>query len=155
VFIFLDIDGVLKPDQNSFSCRPHNVFDQNCLDNFENAIRQFDNIKIVISSTWKLVYTLKKIQQLFSDDIQPLVVGMTPDAYGQTTDYERYKEVLAYLKKNNDEDCDWVAIDDDPEHYPKKCTVILTESSTGFNHTSALELERLISEKKHIGIYCH
>ena len=97
MYIFLDIDGVLKPDQNSFSGNPHNVFDQNCLDNFENAVRPFDNIKIVISSTWKLVYSLKKIRKLFSDDIQPLVIGMTPDAYGQTTDYERYKEVCNQL----------------------------------------------------------
>ncbi len=147
MYIFLDIDGVLKPDQNSFSGSPHNVFDQNCLDNFENAIRPFDNIKIVISSTWKLVYSLKKIRKLFSDDIQPLVIGMTPDAYGQTTDYERYKEVLAYLKQNNDGDCNWVAIDDDPEHYPKKCTVILTESSIGFNHTSALELREILEHQ--------
>jgi len=121
-----------------------NVFNQDCLDAFENVIRRYDNIKIVISSTWKLVYSLKKIRQLFSDDIQPLVVGMTPDAYGQTTPYERHKEVLAYLKQNNIEDCNWVAIDDDPEHYPKKCTVILTEPFIGFNHTSALEMGEIL-----------
>ena len=140
MYIFLDFDGALKPLTQG---NTPNVFNRDCLDAFENVVRLHDNIKIVISSTWKLVYSLKNIRLLFSEDIQPLVVGMTPDSYGQITPYERHKEVLAYLKQNNIDDCNWVAIDDDPEHYPKKCTVILTESSIGFNHTSALELREI------------
>jgi len=90
---------------------------------------------------------LKNTRLLFSDDIQPLVVGMTPDSYGQIIPYERHKEVLAYLKQNNDEDCNWLAIDDDPEHYPKKCTVILTEPFIGFNHTAALEMREILEHQ--------
>jgi len=65
---------------------------------------------------------------------------MTPDTTDQITPYERHKEVLSYLKQNGGENAKWIAIDDDPEHYPKNCTVILTEPFIGFNHTSALEL---------------
>jgi len=144
VYIFLDIDGVLKALTQG---NTPNVFDQDCLDAFENVVRRYDNIKIVISSTWKLVYSLKKIRQLFSDDIQPLIAGMTPDTYGRIESYERYSEVLAYLKHVGDEDAEWIAIDDDPEHYPKKCAVILTESYIGFNHTSALELREILEHK--------
>jgi len=143
VYIFLDFDGVLKPLTQG---NTPNVFNRECLDAFENVVRRYDNIKIVISSTWKLVYSLKKIRQLFSEDIQPLVVGMTPDTYGQITPYERHKEVLAYLKQN-EKDTSWVAIDDDPEHYPKNCTVILTEPFIGFDHTSALELREILEHQ--------
>lgn len=87
------------------------------------------------------------IRQFFSDDIQPLIVGMTPDTYGRTESYERYSEVLAYLKHEGDEDEEWVAIDDDSEHYPKKCKVILTEPSIGFNHTPALELGEILERQ--------
>jgi len=87
------------------------------------------------------------IRQFFSDDIQPLIVGMTPDTYGRTESYERYSEVLAYLKHEGDEDAEWVAIDDDPEHYPKECTVILTKPFIGFNHTSALELREILEHQ--------
>ena len=144
MYIFLDFDGVLKPVAQG---NTPNIFNRDCLDTFENVVRLHDNIKIVISSTWKLVYSLKNIRLLFSEDIQPLVVGMTPDSYGQITPYERHKEVLAYLKQNNDEDCNWVAIDDDPEHYPKECTVILTDSYIGFTHTSALELSEVLEHQ--------
>jgi len=143
MYIFLDFDGVLKP---LTQVNTPNVFNRDCLDAFENVVRRYDNIKIVISSTWKLAFSLREIKRLFSPDIQKLIVGMTPDTYGQITPYERHKEVLAYLKQN-EEDNSWVAIDDDPEHFPKKCTVILTESSIGFNHTSALELREILEHK--------
>jgi len=146
MYIFLDIDGVLSPmstwgenKENKYS-----AFDKDCLMFFENAVRPYKDIKIVISSTWKLIHTLKEIRQFFSDDIQPLIVGMIPDTYGRIESYERHSEVLAYLKHECDEDAEWLAIDDDPEHYPKKCTVILTESYIGFNHTSALELSKIL-----------
>ena len=142
MYIFLDFDGVLR----RISSDP-GKFEEDLLGNFENAIRPYNNIKIVISSTWKLVYSLKKIRQLFSDDIQPLIVGMTPDTIGRIEPYERHREVLAYLKHEGDEDAEWVAIDDDPEHYPKKCTVILTESNIGFNHSSGLELRDILEHQ--------
>jgi len=142
IYIFLDIDGVLSPEP-----RNDYVFDKDCLAHFENAIRTLDDVKIVISSTWKLVYSLKEIKGRFSPDIQPLIVGMTPDAYGKIEPYERHGEVLAYLRLAEDEDAEWVAIDDDSEHYPKKCTVILTGSSIGFNHTSALKLRKILEHQ--------
>ncbi len=143
MYIFLDFDGVLKPLTQG---NTPNVFNRDCLDAFENVVRRYDNIKIVISSTWKLVYSLKKIRQLFSEDIQPLVVGMTPETTGQIIPYERHKEVLSYLCTHNDEDAKWVAIDDDPEHFPEICPVIITNPDEGFNESIALKLIDMIGD---------
>jgi len=144
VYIFLDFDGVLKPLTQG---NTPNVFNQDCLDAFENVVRRYDNIKIVISSTWKLAFSLREIRQFFSPDIQKLIVGIVPETTGQITPYERHKEVLSYLCTHNEEDAKWVAIDDDPEHFPKGCTVILTEPSIGFNHTPALELREILEHQ--------
>ena len=142
MYIFLDIDGVLKPIGSSSSP----VFNKECLKCFEDVIRANDNVKIVISSTWKLAFSLREIKQFFSPDIQKLIVGMTPDSMGMIIPYERHKEVLAYLKQNDNENAKWLAIDDDPEHFPKKCTVILTEPYIGFNHISALEMREILKD---------
>lgn len=122
-------------------------FDRDCLEHFENTIRPYDNIEIVISSTWRLVYTFKTIRELFSDDIQQRVVGMTPETYSPVLPYERHNEVLMYLKQNGGEKVKWVAIDDNPEHFPAKCPVILTESNKGFNHASAAELQEILEHQ--------
>ncbi len=138
-YIFLDIDGVLNLEPiNNY------VLDKDCLTHFENAIRSLGDVKIVISSSWRLAFSLKKVRQHFSDDIKLLIVGFTPAHKGEQIEYERYYEVLAYLKRKNIKDAKWIAIDDSEWHYPKKCSVILTESTVGFNQTSVSELRCIV-----------
>ncbi len=134
-YIFLDIDGVLNTSGGY-------EFNQDCLIRFENAVRMLDDVKIVISSTWRLAFSLKEIRRLFSIDIQSLVVGLTPVHKGEMIENERYYEVLTYLKRKDIKDAKWVAVDDSKWHYPKGCLLILTESLKGFNQASASELVR-------------
>ncbi len=134
-YIFLDIDGVLNTSGGY-------EFNDDCLAHFENAVRTLDDIKIVISSTWRLAFSLNEIRRLFSQDIQPLVIGLTPVHKGKVIPHERYYEVLAYLKRKDIKDARWVAVDDSDWHYPIECSVVLTESSIGFDQVCASELER-------------
>ncbi len=56
MYIFLDFDGVLR----RLSSDP-GKFEEDLLSNFENMIRKHEHLKIVITSTWRLVYSLSEI----------------------------------------------------------------------------------------------
>jgi len=127
MYVFLDFDGVLR----RLTSEPSR-FESDCLKNFGAAIRPLPNVKIVISSTWRLAMSLKELRRLFSTEIAEKIVGVTPTLSEYTT-HERYKEIQTYLKKRNIEDESWIAIDDDPEHYPKDAPVLFTDSNKGFD----------------------
>ncbi len=74
MILFLDFDGVLHPepcysDSDLFCHRPL----------FESVMREFPDIEIVISSTWRQNRSLAQLKALFSDDIAACIVGVTPD----------------------------------------------------------------------------
>ena len=71
--LFLDIDGVL----NSINCEAlhqnvihnddidHNVFRKDLVDNLRTIVHLFD-LEIVITSTWRLDYTLPELRNIFN-----------------------------------------------------------------------------------------
>ena len=140
MLIFLDFDGVLR----RLTSNPSR-FENDCLENFESAIRPLPNVKIVISSTWRLAMSLTKLRRLFSTDVAERIVGVTPDFSAHST-HARYKEIQAYLKDQNTEKENWVAIDDDPEHYPKTAPVLLTDPNTGFDAECATRLWEYVAK---------
>ena len=127
IMLFLDFDGVLR----RLSSDP-SKFDSDCLENFESALRPLPYVKVVISSTWRLAMSLKELAQFFSDDVAARIVGVTPEIYGQATN-ARYEEILMYLKRHNIETNPWVAIDDDPSHFPQSAPVLITDPNKGFD----------------------
>ena len=102
--IFLDIDGVLRRVTSNPSC-----FDQDCLDNFESAVRQCDKSKIVISSTWRLAMPLKELRYRFSPDMAARIVGITPENFEDEV-YERHAEIKAFLEEKKVTALPWLAI---------------------------------------------
>jgi len=138
MILFLDFDGVLRRLTSDPS-----RFDKDCLDCFELSIRQYPEVKIVISSTWRLAMSLTAIRNRFSSDVAGRIVGVTPETPINSL-HSRYKEICAYLKKPGVEVKRWIAIDDDPELYPKEAPVLLTDPNNGFDHICADKLKRLI-----------
>ena len=138
MYIFLDFDGVLR----RLSSDP-GKFEEDLLGNFENVIRKHEHLKIVITSTWRLVYSLSEIRNLFSSDISQKIIGFTPEAKKQF-DNARHREILAWLKKNNAQNDRWVAVDDHPEHFPEECPVIITNPDEGFNESITIKLIDMI-----------
>jgi len=138
MIIFLDFDGVLR----RLSSEPSR-FDPDCLEHLESVICQFPEIKIVISSTWRLAMSLKELRGLFSQDLGKKIVGKTPEVPFDIK-HSRYKEIQAYLINKELESEHWIAIDDDPEHYPRNAPVLLTDANEGFNKDSARTLQKLI-----------
>ena len=78
----------------------------------------------------------------FSPDIAIRIVGFTPEAERLTKHY-RHNEVLLYLKNNGISHQQWIAVDDDPEHFPDSCATALTDSFAGFDAEAAKTLRGL------------
>jgi FMN phosphatase YigB (HAD superfamily) len=150
-YIFLDIDGVLIKTE-----RPHDrriaipilrkfAFDLQCANQFETVIRQYKNAKIVISSSRRKIFPLDTIKARFSKDIAARVAGATSLKIYSVDKYQRYRQVLDYLRQHALEDNSWVAIDDTAEHFPPEAPVIVTNSFEGFDEVAALELEHFLT----------
>jgi|GEM_PF-5484498 hypothetical protein len=80
-------------------------FDPVCLDEFENVLRRYPTSKIVISSSWREMYSLQTISSLFSPDIAIRVIGVIPYLHPiviEKNKYIRHQGVLEFLRQNNE-----------------------------------------------------
>ena len=121
-FIFLDIDGVLAtshqfytnskrwPEYGSYR------FDDKCVKVFNEILDKTDS-RIVLSSDWKLNYTLKELDNIFEiNKINGRVIDITPSLWGtkyrSLKDLEvcRAEEILAFVSQYDI--TNYVVIDD-------------------------------------------
>src|SRR5205809_682608 len=109
MILFLDFDGVLRR-----SSAPRYQLENRCREPFEALMREYPDVRIVITSSWREAYSLAQIKGHFSADIAGRILGVTPIAQDRHGCY-RHREVLAFLKRGNLESEPWVAVDDDPE----------------------------------------
>lgn len=70
----LDFDGVLHPD---LSYNDGTLFSNQFI--LEDILREFANVDTVITSIWRLKYSLEKLLKFFDDDVASRFVGVTPD----------------------------------------------------------------------------
>lgn len=167
---FLDFDGVLNSAQSAAFW--HNRRDQGkwenemykdwpgtlkeylamefcpiALSNMEELMRRVPDLKIVISSTWRLgetVESLKKILQpakLVSDaviDVTPRI-ALTP----------RGNEIQAWLD-SHPEVTDFVIIDDDRDMLHLKPKLVNTNSLHGFQYGDMLWALRILKENESV-----
>lgn len=151
MWVFLDIDGVLVPEKKFDALVGKEdllKFDPNCLQVFEDVLQRHPEVFVVISSSWREIFTFDLVRPLFSPSIAKRVVGFTPFLNPKIIhqfQYLRHQEVLEFLRQNNALDDFWVAIDDIREHYPLDTNVVVTDASTGFDLSSALALELFLS----------
>lgn len=138
MLLFLDFDGVLRRETSNPS-----RFDSDCLEIFETVVRQYANLEIVISSTWRLAIPLRELRKLFSPDVAVRIVGITPEIDEEET-YERYEEIKSYFAKKSIDNPQWVAIDDNPAHFPKHIPILLTDSTKGFDDECAIRLQNIL-----------
>jgi hypothetical protein len=131
--IFLDIDGVLRRNG-----APLYEIEADLRRLFEDTLRALPGAEVVISSSWREGFSLDEIKAHFSEDVAARIVGMTP--VGQDGEHRRYREVLAYLIHNGQKGRPWVAVDDDPGHYPASVRVILVSPTKGFDEKAAARL---------------
>lgn len=137
--IFLDIDGVLISEIFLEKRIPGSEllrFDPVCLEAFEGVLRIHSHARIVITSSWREWYPPEVFPPLFSPDIAPWVIGVTPFLETkeiELTRYIRHQEALKYLQQNNFLDTPWIAIDDIVDHYPVNTNIMKINSYQGFD----------------------
>jgi hypothetical protein len=131
--VFLDIDGVLRR-----TGAPLYALEDEPRRTFEEALRGIPHAEIVISSSWREGFSLDEIRVHFSDDVALRIIGATPIVL--EGEHRRYREILSYLIRNRQKGRQWMAIDDDPENYPRGINLVLVDPSQGFDSAAAVRL---------------
>ena len=138
ILLFLDFDGVLHPLYSPIDKHFTN------LKFFEESIRQYSNISIVISSSWRHHHTMDEIQAFFAVDIQRRIIDSTRHVeISKATN--RYDEIIDYLKHMNQTQCYWIAIDDARSEFPEDLrNVVFCKPNLGFDEEAAKLLHQII-----------
>lgn len=71
--LFLDFDGVLSKGQTG---------DFRHMPAFEDWLRRWPQVRVVISSTWRLEMSLAGLRDQFAPDVRDRVLGGTPEVHG-------------------------------------------------------------------------
>jgi hypothetical protein len=140
MILFLDFDGVLHPFN-----QPNGTFV--LVPEFERVMRDFENVDIVISSTWREAHTLDELRSPFSPQIQQRIIDVTPIFNDPQQLYIREMEIMVWLREAGREHEPWVAIDDSEWFFSPGCrNLILLDADIGFNEKAGRELRRRLSE---------
>jgi hypothetical protein len=139
--LFLDIDGVLRKKDT-----PFRKLDEESLERFEETLRSFPEVKIVITSIWRVAMTLAEFKKFFSPDIAERIIGVTPMSH-YLEDHNRYKEVLSFLKEIENGSQKWIALEGDPDHFPTLNNVLLVDPDQGFDKVTAQHLSTLLNQQ--------
>jgi len=116
--LFLDIDGVLRPDNGR-----DQIITESCLKILHRIINE-RKARVVITSTWKEAFTKKELERKLRLPVYAICNDLE-DNY-QDSSYRRYREVKAYLNQHAPGSNHWLALDDKRKHYPPKANVHFT-----------------------------
>ena len=127
--LFLDFDGVLHPtgvdDLKQPFCR---------LPLLEAMLREprYAAVEIVVSSTWREVYSLPRLRSVFAPDMRNRVVDITPTLDDYDGPYARCLEIKAWLALHPEVER-YVALDDMVSGFPERWhrNVVFTDGATG------------------------
>ncbi len=129
--LMLDFDGVLHRAQTGTLRR---------LPALEAWLREHPHIDIVVSSNWRDTHTLPELRDYFSPDLQPRVIGTTPNI-----DNARREEEILALVREYGITC-WAALDDQPQGFPRTAdsNLAATEYYEGITEQSLRRLTSLL-----------
>lgn len=115
LILFLDFDGVLHPEGVGAEL-------EFChLDNFEQVMREFSQVQIVVSSSWRLGESIEDLRSHFSIDIQDRIVGITQ----RLPEFDsmrgpRQRECEAWVSEHRPQ-ARWLALDDRAQYFDARC----------------------------------
>lgn len=148
--LFLDFDGVTHPEP----CYPDNLLCRLSL--IEEVLKGHPTVSIVISSSWRDVYSLEQLREFFSSDFALRVIGVTPSMKrpsgdwlpGHVPQYEREWECDSWMRQNRPWGTPWLAIDDRAHWFRPDCSeLLLTDSSVGFQLEDQFTLRSILKER--------
>ena len=137
--LFLDFDGVL----HVLNCATERRFTS--LPLLEDVLREFPELRIVVSSNWREAHGLDQLRSLFAPDIAARVIGVTPVLAWVAGVPHRYAECSAWLRANAP-GAKWLAIDDDPALFePRLEQLLACDPRLGLTRDQLPELRRRIA----------
>ncbi|NJA90137.1 hypothetical protein HCX48_13030 [Rhodocyclus tenuis] len=113
MILFLDFDGVLHPQYEGQAAPADVAFCH--LPRFEAVMRDFPDVEIVISSSWREHLPLDALRARFSLDIAARISGTTelPVYVTEPPLIERREwEIVSWLIAQGRQDEPWIALDD-------------------------------------------
>ncbi|MDR2030989.1 MAG: hypothetical protein LBP86_01725 [Azoarcus sp.] len=140
-YVFMDFDGVTHPwgEAEDFRCLPL----------IEAVLRDFDEAKVVISSDWRMLFSLPKLRSRFSEDIRPRILGVTPHILprrGSELHGLREQEAKMWLQQHTPDiaAAAWCALDDAPGNWISRSRLVLTDFKRGFTDEDATVLRNML-----------
>ncbi len=132
--LFLDFDGVLHPtlclEAEHFSRRPL----------FEEVMRRFPAVRIVISSSWRHHFDLERLRPFFSGDIAERIDDITP-LWVPGGPANRFEEIMAFVRSRSLDEAGWLALDDSAFEFPRGCAnLVLCDGRFGLAENAAVRL---------------
>lgn len=141
-YIFLDIDGVLRKKTD-----PKNCLNPDLVKHLFPAVNGLGS-RLVISSTWRVAYSLKELKRFFPEPLQDAIVGITPEHPDLFIDYGRERECMAWLRANAETPSYYVGLDDDASLY-KSFPLVEVDPSLGIQSDV---FERIRSTRKALAV---
>lgn len=179
MILFLDFDGVLHSndaglelnvrdeasmqslteEDRRFTTRDgrlivgKNLFEH--ADRLAMALEPYPDVRIVISSTWRIHFELEALKAFLPPALADRVIGITPQVFSRDGVSQRLREIDLYFSKNNRVLEPWIALDDQDwlffcgegvEPY-----LILLDGKKGFTDAAAVVLRqrlRVAAEEK-------
>lgn len=140
-YIFMDFDGVTHPWGE--------VEDFRCLPLIEAVVRDYEEVRIVIASDWRMLFSLSKLVSRFAEDIRPRVAGVTPHMipkHGADLHGLREREAMLWLGQHVPDiaSAAWCALDDAPGNWLTRSRLVLTDFKRGFTDEDAGALRRML-----------
>ena len=139
--LFLDFDGVLHPD----GAEVDQLFCH--IPMLERALRQVEDLDIVVSSSWREVHPLDEIREYFSPDIGCRVVDVTPvrpsleKIPSELWSFVREAECATWIVENRPL-AHWMALDDHAWRFgPSSPRLLLIDGKRGL---TAQDVDQLL-----------
>ncbi len=148
--LFLDFDGVTHPEP----CHQEGVFCR--VELIVEVLQRFPTVEIVISSSWRMQYTLSELQDFLVELPPHRIIDVTPSIKSPSLEWtqgvyslsERQWEIETWMKANRPLGTPWIALDDRAFWFEEGCkNLLLTDKKTGFTKDDALILEAMIQER--------
>lgn len=144
MILFLDFDGVLHPEILGTPELCH-------LPALEELIREFPQVELVLSTSWRVVYTHDELLSLFSPDIRLRIVGATPQYEDiplsireGLSEFIRQAEIEAWVQINKIKE-GFIVIDDcQSEFTPNWAPLFLVNKETGITQPYLLKLREIL-----------
>lgn len=144
MILFLDVDGVLHP------LLAHERKPLSCLPRLATVLRDFPEVQVVITSTWRLTRSLEDLRAIFPADLRGRVIGATAAPGYEPCPGARQYEALAWLD-DYDQAAQWIALDDYAPHYFSSSRLVLCDHTTGFAEPEEQQLRERLEQIRQFG----